>query len=127
VWRLLQHYGGEHGVQAKIARILGCSTATVSLDLARILRDSHRERYGDPDEPPPPPEEDLGTAVARYKAAMAAGHRGGLSAVTDALLAGRNPLDPAAEPLPPTAAELRARLTRLRREMGLPRKGPGGG
>jgi hypothetical protein len=118
VWRLLQEYGGAHGTQARIARTLGCSKATVCADLARIHADRRRELYGDPTIPRPPLP-DLDAEIRRYKATMAAGHRACLGDVIDAQLAAAGKAAEDAGTLP-TAEELHERLERFRRELGLP-------
>jgi hypothetical protein len=122
VWRLLQEYGGAHGAQAKIARTLGVSKATVCLDLARLHRDRQKAMYGDP-EAPPAPLPDLAAEIRRYKATREAGHRGCLGDVTGRVMAAEGKEATAAGTPPPTAEELRERLKRLRREMGLPGRG----
>jgi hypothetical protein len=123
VWRLLDAYGGGHGTQARIARTLGVSKATITSDLARLHADRRRELYGDPTIPRRPLP-DLDAEVRRFRAVMAAGHRGCLADVTDAQLAAEGKAAEAAGTLP-TAEELRERLERFRRELGLPNgRGP---
>jgi hypothetical protein len=118
VMKLLEELGGSHGVQARIAKILGVARSTITADLQRI----HAEARGEVDEHGRPPRKspalDLESALAHYRAAMACGPKAGVVEVAE--LTGRMAAKEEQE-TPATPAELRDRLERLRRLMGLPK------